>query len=455
MHKKFLLLLGIITVCGLYLRYIDYDKVPPWRESDDEIHYAWAGLTWLTKGTPVSWSRFESYPAFSLYRAWGVDWRLVSPMLEKPPLYSLLSGITTLVSGQRELNEVRLTTIRLLPIALSVITIIFIGFIGQQVFSNEIGLLAALLYAVTPTVVLSNRLSLTENLLTPLSLITLWLFLKIKKPVKSALFLGLCAGLSALTKQSGITVIIAFGALYMYQKRWRDLALFCAISFALLTIYPLIGFMYNGKLFLELLSEARKIGVSGGLPQLLYTLIGRPLVGTENLFPDGTLLLGYLLFLTSPWWFVIKDWKRTIFLAFPFTYLLYLGLTITGAETIGSGQGFWGWYAYPIFPYLIILVAFVMVDIYKSVSIYKLMLVILALGSSTIHFSLIFLPRAYHYRWQHLMFLLIGIIVSTKVIHNAAYRRRILWGLFIIFLGINIYTSFHLSQIYPSLPQPY
>src|SRR3989304_7915906 len=126
-NNTFLLLLALITVFGLFLRLIDYDKVPPPEEDFDELHYAWGGATWIKEGIPKSWSNFDSYTNVEYLERYGIRWRVVSPLVEKPPLYFLLSGLTVIASGIKDVFSVSHSVIRILPIVLSVFTIFLTG----------------------------------------------------------------------------------------------------------------------------------------------------------------------------------------------------------------------------------------------------------------------------------------------------------------------------------------
>lgn len=461
-QRKFLLLLLVISAIGLILRLIDYDRVPPWRESDDEIHFAWAGMTLIKQGVPKSWSWLESYPKSEKYRAWGIDWRIVSPMMEKPPLYLLINGIVVLLSGATQLSDVRLSVIRLIPIILGTITIFLTGILAKIIFSHYIGLLAALLYAIIPTVVLSNRLSQTENLITPLSLISLILIYSLlqtgKNQIIKIFLIGIVAGLAFLTKQIGITVLISAVLVFAKLKKWQNVFLVILVALPVILIYPFEGFVYDWSLFKLIFRELRIIGLQGGLPQLVYTIVSRPLIASERLFLDGTMLIGFFLLILSPWWFLDKfkenNLNKKILLSFPFTYFIYLSIIITAAEPMGSGQSFWGWYVYPLFPYLIIFISLVFMNLWRNFSIFKLSILTLILGSSTIRFLLIFLPRQFHYRWQYLLIGLYLMGIGIWILKNNKLNKIIMIAFFLLYLGVNIYTTINMARIYPALKQP-
>ena len=482
-RQLFFLSLGIITLLGFLLRLYHYDMTPGWNESLDEIHYAWTGQTWLNTGIPTSWSYLSSYPTTKTIRLWNTDFRIVSPMLEKPPLYSLLSGITVLLFGQDELTEARISTIRLLPLVLSILSIYLTGLVGRKVFSPTVGLVGALLYATVPPFVLANRLSVTENLPTPLMLSVQLIFLTTSLPSMRPHFLlvSIFSALAILTKQIGVVIAFSSILIFALQKKWKPAVICTLIAGSAFFVYLLIGLYFDWDLFRTIQTEQRRIGLQGGLPQLIQTLVSRPLITTEKLFPDGVLLLGYLLFFVSPWLLfpplrirggegelrksnhnpslppLILRGKTSfdfiVFLTFPFVYITYLVLFITGAEPIGSGQGYWGWYAYPLFPYLTILVAYILVKLWHSYSIFEFFITTLILGSSLIRYFFLTLPRQYHYRWQPALMLLLVITLATKFLPET-YRKQILILLFGIFIGVNMYASMNLSLLYSTNPQP-
>lgn len=475
-QKTFLISLAAITLLGFLLRLNGYDRTPGWNESLDEIHYAWTGQTWLKTGTPASWSFLSSYPTSHTVQFWDTDFRLVSPMLEKPPLYSLLSGALVLGFGEDDLVEVRISVIRLLPLTLSLLTIFLTGILGRKVFSPQIGLVGALLYATTAPIVLANRLSVTENLLTPLMLSVQLILLttSLSRMRPHLILVSIFSALSILTKQIGIVVGAASLLIFILQKKWKSFFVCAAISGIAFLIYPAIGYFYDWNLFGAIQTEQRRIGLQGGLPQLIQTVVTRPLITTEKMFPDGVLLLGYMLLFTSPWlisslrgvlvntgttkqsYLITNNQQLTtynIFLIFPFAYLAYLALAITGAEPIGSGQGFWGWYTFPLFPYVTILVAVVSVKLWQSATIFTSLIITLILGSSMIRYVFLSQHREFHYRWQPALIILLFITLTTTLLPET-YRKRVLILLFAIFIGVNLYTSMNLSLLYSNNPQP-
>ena len=452
-NKLFIILLVAIALLGLGLRLVDYDRLPGFEETQDEFFYPWAGMTMLQRKPPVGWSWFEAYPKREIKTFWGAQYPLVSPWLEKPPLYSLLSGAWMLLSGAKEIWEVRLTVLRLLPIGLSFFTIILTGILATKVFSRPVGIIAALLYATTPTMVMANRMSLTENLLTPIVLGTLCLFLtqfKSRAGVTLQPFLvGLGAALAILTKQAGISLGLTLILLFILRRNWRGTIITGLFSIFAIGIHWAIGYAFSWHLFITTQQELLAAFIKEGLPQLTQTIFLSPTIARkEHVFLDGAMLLGYLLLFSGPLWlktqrkFLVED-----ILAFPLIFVLLLALAASGA-----GFSFYGWHVYPVFPFLMILLASVLVSQFQAPQFLTLLVFYLILGSSTLRFLLQFSTK-YQLLWPQilaggLIFLLSAFVFKPKI------RQVIFLVFFLLVIVVNIYTVVDLNQIYPVMAQP-
>jgi len=448
-NKTFLILLALITVSGLFLRLIDYDEIPPPDEAFDELHYAWGGATWIKEGIPKSWSNFDSYTNFEYIERYGIKWRMVSPLIEKPPLYFLSSGVTVIASNTKDIFSTSHSVIRILPIALSIFTIFLTGIFASKIFGNQVGLISALVYATVPTVVLANRMSVTENLITPLALSALVIiaYLKNKFSPSTLLLLSIISTLSFLTKQIGISVAASMILIFLKLKRTKNALVIGLFGFLGIIIYLLIGAYYDWDLFLSLQRDVRIGHTLSGLPEVASAIFRFFGIGPKNHpFLDGTVLAGYILLFSSPLW-ILKEEKenflKNLFLIFPFVYLLLLVIGQSGAGPFT----FFGWYLYPLFPFLAIVLAKFLWDFYKKPQLLSLILLNIIIGSSIIRFIFITVPRQYQYLWQYafIMFFLL----SLGVLHR---QRRVqqffLIGSFAIFILVNVYTVFNMREIY-------
>lgn len=447
---SFFVLLFAISFFGFLLRVIDYDRIPPFGETQDEFFYPWSGMTLITKGIPTAWSWFDSYPQKEYVVYWGRTYPLVTPWVEKPPLYSLIQGTTVLLFGDTNLNDVRLSQIRTIPLALSFFTIFLVGLLARELFNKNVGILAAVLYATIPSFVLANRFSLVENLMTPLILAASYLFLK-----KANIFLitVFCA-LAILTKNIGFILPLVIMAILFFDKKWRDLAIIGAISGVAFLVHPAMGAYYDWNLFVNVLKDYQKAHALIGLPGLAQAILASPTVSAkEVLFPDGSVLAGYVLLFSSPFWLIndhIKSGKlgRNLLLGIPIGYLIVLSLLESG----GTQFSFFGWHVYPIFPYLAILLARILVDIYYHPSLYKLLIMLFIIGASSIRFLLTLLPT-FHDKWQYIAISLI-ILASTGLIPKNKSQKPILLAFILIYLLINILVVLNMGKFYRSFAQP-
>ena len=148
--------------------------------------------------------------------------------------------------------------------------------LAKKVFSHIIGLIATLLYATTPTIVLANRLSLTENLLAPLALLVLIILLNPPKSPKNSLIqvaiLGVISALAFLTKQIGLAVSMSLISIYWLRQQWRSILIIAGLTGLAIFIYLGFGFYYDGNLFLKLQNDVRHAHVLSGLPEIIFSL---------------------------------------------------------------------------------------------------------------------------------------------------------------------------------------
>ena len=450
-EKTFYLLIATITLFSFYLRFIDYDKVPPIDEAFDQVHYAWGGATWIKEGVPRSWSNFESYKNVAHLEKYGINWRIVSPLIEKPPLYFLLSGMVVTLSKPENIFSVSHNVIRILPLLLSLPTIFLTTLLARKTFNRQIGILAALIFATTPAIILANRMSLTENSLTPLALISLLIVNSTySNKIKSTIFLGILSILAILTKQIGATIAVTTSLIFLQRKQFRNVFIVLTLAIIGFVIYLLFGAFYDLKLFLSLQRDVRIGHTLSGVPEMIADIFRFPIIGPKNHpFLDGTMLLGYIILFASPLWLVkdkeSKSLERT-FLIFPFIYLLFIALGESGATAFT----FFGWYLYPLFPFLSILVAKVIYGFWQKPTFPVATLISLILGSSAVRFLFLNLDRRYHYLWQYSYILLVFLILAI-VLGKRRLAKILMVFLFVSFILINIVTVFNLENIYSNV----
>ena len=455
-------ILVLIATGGLFLRLNNYDRTPPFGETMDEFMYPFAGISLLKSGVPTSWTGFVLYPDSYEREIWGTNLRFASPWNEKPPLYPLLTGTVSLLSGEDSFAKVRLTTIRLVPITLSAISIVLIGLLASSVWGPGVGILSAAIYATAPIFVLAGRLSVTENLLVPLSLLALWLYSRRISGSKyfTAVAVGICIGLALLTKNTAIALLFAFVFHLVIRRAWREMVVLIAIAFGLGSIYYILGYLYGWPLFMAVLGEYRR-AMAIGLPETIQSLLRFPVIAhKEGIFPDGTLFAGYLLLLSSPFW--LNKSIRTAhnspaspaggqltthnLLLYPYIYLLMYAVLV-------GGQTWFGWHLFPVYPFLAIILGYTLVSLWRHRDLPQFVVMTLILGASSLRFILLLHPQ-YTHLWPTLLGLMVLLGMTTWLPIFKRLQLLVLGGLCLFYFFANIYTVIHLSEIYPTKPQP-
>ncbi len=453
--KKFIIVIIVLALLGVFLRLVDYSKIPPFDVTKDEFFYPWSGMTFLQTGVPKAWSLFDAYPTGEIVYKWGTWYRIVSPWVEKPPLYSLLAGFWMLGNGVTDMFEVRLSLLRILPITISFFTILFLALFANKLFGKTVAVISTVIYATVPTIVMGNRLSLVENLLTPIVLAGLYLFLILKgERMLNYLILSTFCALALLTKNIGAALPATFFIYYLSKRKWKALMIISSISALAFLFHPIIATVYYGfGQFLNVMGAYQKVHALAGPPELVSTIFRFPIVGHQwdKIFPDGPMLLGYILLFSAPMWLKRdeENLKKIISLiGFPFVYIISLGLL----ESAGTPYSFFGWHVYPIYPFLAILIGKLFVDVWEDPKIEKLALIYLTVGFSTVRFLTLIFPST-HKSWQEILSIVLLALLSLSFLRKSVVRN-ILVVSFFIFIAINCILIFNLNFIYPSFEQP-
>lgn len=443
--KQFYVLLALIAVLGIFLRLVSYDRTPPFGETRDEFIYPWAGITLLQTGAPSTWSDFAAYTDAYPASFWGMSFRMITPWLDKPPLYALLTGTTELLFGHTQFGDVQLTTLRLVPIVLNTFAILFLGLWVNRLWNKKTALVSSLIYATVPIIVLANRLSVTENLLIPLVLATLWWYEKSahQRRLRDHIIIASGCVAAILTKQIGLVLPLTLIIASWYKKDTKTLYPVAFASAIALLVHPFMGLLYGWETYVSVMKELRSAHALG-LPEALPTLFRFPGIGhKESLFLDGSLLAGLILLISSSLW--SRDHHPT-FIFFPIIFLLFL--------TLGEGgQTWYGWHIFPLYPFAAIALGKAFVTIYEEKNYWLMFLLFTFLATSGIRFLLLITSQS-PALWQPLLmglYLLAALVFFTQ---KKTWNKYLLLGLFMLYVGMNIFTVYHLSTFYPTMTQP-
>jgi len=294
-------------------------------------------------------------------------------------------------------------------LALGGISIFLVFWLASLIYGNFTGLLAALIYAITPTVAVGSRLLQNENFFIPMwlgNLICLWYYLKTKNQ-KLLAIVGVMGGLLILAKIPWIAGAISAAGILWYAKRVKDAWKVLLISFLIGSLYILYGFYFDKTVFTGLMGlqlNRYDITFAG-----VYSLWLKPYLADRH-FLDGWIYGGWLALFT-----LVSLAKKHWFLLlamFSYAVLYVLGIPDEPGH---------GWYRYPFYPFLSIATAVALKEYVWSNSFYRftfLLLIGLPLLSVTWGVSFgfsYFIYRAY-ILWSLISFL------PYVVRHKVSYR---------------------------------
>lgn len=391
-------LLGILFICllGFRLRLRNYNSVPRPGESLDEYSNAWSGLGLIELGLPLGWSYLENDLYQPSHHYVNVDnvyqvgtihaspFYLYSPWLDHPPGMGLLIGGFAHLKGARVLEDASTVFIRKPMLYLGTLNILLLFLIGCLYFNFKTGMLAATIYAVSPLIVVANRLPQAENVIVPLFLLST-ILVKLFQDRKNYVYLFL----SALLAGSGIwfkipalmitvsgALLILFSSLGPLRKRLKSALIFALISISF-GFLPLLayGLALDSRVFFQvLLFNARRsygIGLSA-----LYKLFTQSKVTGSISLTDGWLIFAWfswLILLTK-----IKIRGQRCLISIPlFTCLTFF---------IFLGSEFYGWYVYPFLPWLALSIA-ILVNSLRDINILPALSVLVTLPAQILLFK--------------------------------------------------------------------
>lgn len=371
--------LALVLALGLGLRLFDYDVMPDFRENGDELFATWNGWSLLETGETRGWSLWPHvYGArveHSRLEYFGMDWNLIQPYFEHPPLTHLLVGAAAHLGGAEHFAHAKLAHTRLVPILFVIPTLLLMFGIGRRVDPRGAGpWLACLLYAVTPTIALQTRVIKEEALLGPLGLGAVYAVLvyRERESVRALVAAGLLAGMATWAKVTGFAFVPAVVALLLADRRWRAAAVAGAlgvgVSAGLLAYGAAVD--WDTFVFAQRHQGTRPLHFNIFLRWFDVTLINHSVIGR-----------GWMLFL----WIgtaaahARRRAQASAFIAVPL--LLYLS-----AITIGTGNWTFGWYAVPLYPWLCLGAGRFLADLWDAPDLFRGLIASVLLGLYSLNF---------------------------------------------------------------------
>lgn len=364
-NKTLIAFLSII-ILGFILRSHNFTVWPRLGATFDEYAWTWLGMSLIQTHAPSSWSSYEQYVGYREYKKYqGATFWIVKPYLEHPPLFGLIAGSFAIANGVDNVYELTTSDIRPLSLILGILSIILLYILVSQLYSTSLGLLAAFIYSIIPTVVIGSRLVQNENFFIPmfiLSLIFIFKFIKTKKTIFFLLTAVNC-GILTLAKVPWIAAAISIGLILLYNRKYKHFLLLVGIVISIFSLFIIYGYHYNWDLFINLWKfqlERYEMAFNS-----VFALFTEPYLA-DRLVIDGWIYFGWISFFLL----LAKDLKKNYILIFGL--LGYFAVYVFAIpNTVGHG-----WYRYPFYPFLAISLAIFIKDHFNKNLLFTFMFIL-------------------------------------------------------------------------------
>jgi hypothetical protein len=364
--QRVTLALGAIVILAAIVRFHDYDLVPFFHETADEYQHAWEGWTLLHEGVPKAWSTFpDRYPTEQTrdFRWFGDPYVLVWPYFDHPPLFSVIVGIVVSLAQPAtylppwDFLSCTLPVMRVVPIVLSLIGILLLYRLARGYGATEkAALLAALVYATLPVIVLAHRLVKAESLL---ALLFMGAILAVQRHDRNgragdAVLAGALAGLSIWCKATGVAVIAVVLVLLLSRRRHRGALTALGVACGFLLLYLLYAWAFDFGLFFKVLlgQSTTKLVSLEALQDLMAGKIVTKFFGR-----------GWYLWLLLCAGIVALRKERALLVPLA-VYAMMIAMT-------ADSRVIYGWYRIPIYPFLCVAAGILLEDMLEEADLYR------------------------------------------------------------------------------------
>jgi len=321
----------------------------------DEMLWLDAGTSLLREGVPTSWTIRWPYHNWEAYDR--VDGGTVTPWLDHPPLYALMSGGWAMLTGQGEAIEIAWGLQRLPMALVSVLTIFFTYLFVKKVFGNPLALFVLLAFTFFPSEIIASRFALAENvvpLFLMLGLYALAVYLEAASVDVKRLSFGVVAVMcfaAPLLKLSGAVVpltIILF--LFLTKRYWLGLKMVGA-TLAAVGSFVIYAWYYSWGVFVGA-QKAHMLREHSF--EHFWTLFTKLDVGNYTLV-DPSVIVGFIGLVALVLLEAGQERRMYVFSAvFVLSFLL---LYISPVEA-------YVWYKYPLYPLLALGLGYVFYGLY-------------------------------------------------------------------------------------------
>ncbi len=224
---------------------------------------------------------------------------------------------------------------------LGIITVWFVWFVGREWFGKWAGIIAAGLYAISPTIITFSRSSWNPNIMPFFSLLSIYSIWRVwkNKEFKWLMILGIAFAFVLQSHYLGLLLAPTLGIFWLLTliNIWKDKVTkqkFIRYSFIglfsfLLLMSPLLFFdirhdWMNTKAFYKFLTvrqETVSVKPWTGIPKIpaLFVQINTSLLGGMNLIAAK---IGSILILITALWVFLKNYRKKDWVKIPMQYVL-------------------------------------------------------------------------------------------------------------------------------------
>ncbi|MBI2196437.1 glycosyltransferase family 39 protein [Candidatus Daviesbacteria bacterium] len=451
--SKFLLIL-VAFAFFFTIKSVNYDRYPLMGHLE-EYAYSWMGIHLIESGIPRTWSPAGKFPiqdnVFS-GKIVGYDIELnvdiLSPWLDLPPLYGLLSGGVAHFYGANPWSILPASYIRLPALFFAFATTIVLFLLTKKLFGFWPAILATTIYSLTPLFVFGQRLSVAENGITFFYILAIYLtILYLEKQKWYFLsFLPIVIGLAGLMKQTGFLIVFFIIFLLAKNKLWKE------IAFVLLGVSWFVGVLlaygaavdWNLFVQINLQQSGRPVGFLG-LPFLLsspgYSI---------NFFYDGW----YIFSLFAAVYLAITKFADKRFQLVSLAFIFWAMVVVFS----GGQTDVLLWYHFPFFPFLSISAALLLFEIIRQPNLVTTILVIGLLLSGRSFLSNEFKPQIEPAKFRFIITMLVSPAIFYFLLKKTVFLRItkiVLVSVIVVGFFLNtqaIYSAFPIASESKSFP---
>jgi len=448
-----------ILVFGFLLRKKDHVVIPIPGQSMDEYSYSWVGLSLLKVCMPVGMSGIPGYKNRTI-KYINVDryqqvipsnpLEINYPWMDHPPLLPLLTGGYAYFKNVKNFESVSVQVIRKPMLLLGVISLALVFIYVYQSSGFVAAVFSGIFYATTPLIVLSSRMVQGENALIPLFLLVLIFSHRYSHGGKKVnLYLaGVFAGLSTLVKLSGISSYL-FVLIYLFLNTKKPLKTFLSeYLYFLLVASPitLMFFVYGVSFGLENFINIFKSSADrfyGIGPSLLLELFKSQRLTQHKYITEPIIFSAWIIFFSITFKKINSFITKTYYA--PVLFMLSYLCTF-----IFFGSQPYGWYSFPLWPFLCILLGIYFGKIITQTYTFgAFILSILALGGSLTKIIDIGQFQQYSNYWRFTMpVLLIFSVLYLRFPKLVVFHKTITIVVIAVTIAINIYYMLTMTQGY-------